>query len=155
MTPSNRICPIVLSLPHPRFWACAESLFLPHSGPAEPTRLSTHHPGRTRSPHIRPIRQWDTPRYHLGGLTFFPVSPFFLHAPPTRTNGHAQKQRRYETRVVQSISLRILHNIETIAPSVRSNTQQAKLDRNFIRSGFGTRKTFFVIENHFFNKRLP
>ena len=27
MTPSNRIGPIVLSLPHPRFWARAESLF--------------------------------------------------------------------------------------------------------------------------------
>ena len=54
----------------------------------------------------------------------------------------SQKRRRYETRTVRSISLRILRDIETIAPSVRSNTQQAKLDRNFLRSGFGTRKTF-------------
>ena len=54
----------------------------------------------------------------------------------------SQKRRRYETRAVRSISLRILRDIETIAPSVRSNTQQAKLDRNFLRSGFGTRKTF-------------
>ena len=81
MTPSNRIGPIVLSLPHPRFWARAESLFLPRSGPAEPTRLSTHHPGRTRSPTSGPIHQWDTPRYHLGGLTFFQYRHFFYMHP--------------------------------------------------------------------------
>ena len=62
----------------------------------------------------------------------------------------SQKRRRYETRAVRSISLRILRDIETIAPSVRSNTQQAKLDRNFIRSCFGTRKTFSSSKTIFF-----
>ena len=64
----------------------------------------------------------------------------------------SQKRRRYETRAVRSISLRILRDIETIAPSVRSNTQQAKLDLNFLelRSGFGTRKTFSSSKTIFF-----
>ena len=38
----------------------------------------------------------------------------------------SQKRRRYETHAVRSISLRIVRDIEAIAKSARSNTQQAK-----------------------------
>jgi hypothetical protein len=37
LTPSNRIGPDVLSLPHPRFWARAESLFYPAVGLQSPS----------------------------------------------------------------------------------------------------------------------
>ena len=90
LTPSNRIWVLFLSLPHPRPWGHAESVFLSPFWPHRATQQRAHQQGHTGTPSFTLIRQWDTPRYHLGGLTFFPVSPFFLHAPPTRTSRHAR-----------------------------------------------------------------
>ena len=82
LTPSNRIGPNVVSLPHPRFWARAESLVFTPFWPRG-AHTTARPPARTyRNPYLHPNSSMGHPKVPLGRSNFFSSIAIFFTCTP-------------------------------------------------------------------------
>ena len=82
LTPSNRIGVYFLSLPHPRFWGHAESLFFTPFWPRG-AHTTARPPARTyRTPKKHPNSSMGHPKVPLGRSNFFSSIAIFFTCTP-------------------------------------------------------------------------
>ena len=82
LTPSNRIGLIVLSLPHPRFWARAESLFFTPQWACRAHATERPPPRTYQIPNNRANSSMGHPKVPLGRSNFFSSIAIFFTCTP-------------------------------------------------------------------------